>query len=152
MTGVVEYIARAATAWFLGFFPFFEIYVAVPAAIALGLDYLSAVVWSVLGNFTPVLLIVFAYEQLMRANAVRAWLETRRSARFEGLINRYGTPFILLITPWIGVWVVAATARLLGMDRRALLLYSFISIALYAVAIAVAVAVGIDLFAERSAG
>lgn len=143
---VLEYVSRAATAWFLGFFPFFEIYVAVPASIALGLDYVSAVVWSVLGNYTPVLLIVFGYEQLLRVERVKRWLEGRRSERFEVLINRYGTPFILLVTPWIGVWVVATTARLLGMNRSALLIYSLLSICAYAVVIAAGIAFGIDLF------
>jgi len=46
---MVEYIAKAFAAWFIGFFPYFEIYVAVPAAIAMGLDYFSAVTWSVFG-------------------------------------------------------------------------------------------------------
>lgn len=142
---MLDYLGKAATAWFLGFFPFFEIYVAVPAAIALGLDYVSAVVWPVLGNFTPVLLIVFAYSQLLRVGRVRRWLEGRTSERFERLINRYGAPFILLITPWIGVWLVAATARALGMARRPLLIYSFISIALYAVLIAAGIGFGVEM-------
>ena len=50
----LDYVARAASAWFLGFFPFVEIYVAVPTAFAFGLDPSSAVVWPVLGNVTPV--------------------------------------------------------------------------------------------------
>lgn len=141
----MDYLGKAATAWFLGFFPFFEIYVAVPAAIALGLDYVSAVVWSVLGNFTPVLLIVFAYNQLLRIGRVKRWLEGRSSARFERLVNRYGAPFILLITPWIGVWLVAATARALGMARRPLLIYSFVSIALYATVIAAGIGFGLEV-------
>ncbi|MEO1165549.1 MAG: hypothetical protein AAFV98_17320 [Chloroflexota bacterium] len=35
---MVEYIGKAFSAWFLGFFPLAEIYIAVPGAIALGLD------------------------------------------------------------------------------------------------------------------
>ncbi len=142
---MLDYLAKAASAWFLGFFPFFEIYVAVPAALALGLDYASAVIWPVLGNFTPVLLIVFGYRQLMRIERVKRWLGGRTSPRFEELVNRYGAPFILLITPWIGVWLVAATARALGMARRPLLIYSFISIALYAVLIAAGIGLGFEM-------
>ncbi|MDQ3458853.1 MAG: small multi-drug export protein [Deinococcota bacterium] len=149
MTWVLEYTGKAATAWFLGFFPFFEIYVAVPAAIAMGLDYTSAVVWPALGNFTPVLLIVFAYEKLARHPQIGDWLTGRRSERFERLVNRYGSWFILVITPWVGVWIVAATARALGMKRSALLLYSLLSIVLYAVTIAAAVALGLEAFAQR---
>jgi hypothetical protein len=39
---MLDYAAKAATAWFVGFFPLFEIYLAVPAAVAMGLDYVSA--------------------------------------------------------------------------------------------------------------
>ncbi len=145
MLSFFDYVARAASAWFLGFFPFFEIYVAVPAAFALGLDPLSAVVWPVLGNVTPVFLIVFGYERLMRVERVRRWLHDRRSVRFERWIDRYGAPFVLLATPWIGVWAVAATAQALGMQRGILVGFAVISITVYAIAIAAGLAFGFDL-------
>ncbi len=129
----------------MGFFPFFEIYVAVPAAFALGLDAVSAVVWPVLGNVTPVFLIVFGYEQLMRIEGVRRWLQGRRSERFERWIGRYGAPFVLLVTPWIGVWAVAVTAMALGMNRTTLWVYASVSITAYAIAIAAAITFGFGL-------
>jgi len=43
----MDYAWRAATAWFLGFAPVAEIYVAVPAALAMGLDPVSVVAWAV---------------------------------------------------------------------------------------------------------
>ena len=145
MLALLDYAARAASAWFLGFFPFFEIYVAVPAAFAFGLDPVSAVVWPVLGNVTPVFLIVFAYERLMRVERLRGWLQGRRSARFERWIERYGAPFVLLVTPWIGVWAVAATAQALGMQRATLVGYSVVSITAYAILIAVGIVFGFGL-------
>ena len=145
MHAFLDYSARAASAWFLGFLPFLEIYVAVPAAFGLGLDPISAVVWPVLGNVTPVFIIVFGYEQLMRFERVRRWLDGRRSARFERWINRYGAPFVLLVTPWIGVWAVAATAQALGMQRATLVGFSVVSITVYAIVIAVGLVVGFDL-------
>lgn len=145
MSIFVDYAARAATAWFLWFFPFFEIYVAIPAAFALGLDPVSAVVWPVLGNVAPILLIAFAYEQLMRIERVRRWLQGRRSERFEAWINHYGAPFVLLVTPWIGVWAVAATARALGMNRANLMLYSSVSITVYAIVIGAGIVVGFGI-------
>jgi uncharacterized membrane protein len=140
-----DYSARAASAWFLGFFPFFEIYVAVPAAFGLGLDPVSAVVWPVLGNVTPVFLIVLGYERLMRIERVRRWLDGRRSARFERWIDRYGAPFVLLVTPWIGVWAVAATAQALGMRRAILMSFSIVSITVYAIVIAAGLAFGFGM-------
>lgn len=147
---MIEYVSKAGTAWFLGFFPLVEIYAAVPAAIALGLDYISAAFWAVIGNYTPVLLIVFGYDRLMRIERLRSWLEKRRSERFSHMINRYGAWFILFITPWTGVWVVAATARVLGMKRFPLLLFSFISVAVYGTLIAVGVQKGMMLFSTGS--
>lgn len=147
---MIEYASKAGMAWFLGFFPLIEIYAAVPAAIALGLDYISAAFWSVIGNYTPVLLIVYGYDQLMRIERLRRWLEKLRSERFSHLINRYGAWFILLITPWTGVWVVAATAHVFGMKRSTLLLFSFISVAAYGTLIAVGVQQGIAFFSTES--
>jgi uncharacterized membrane protein len=142
--GLVEYAGKAAAAWFMGFFPFFEIYVAVPAAIALGLDYFSAVFWSVLGNFTPVLLILYAHRQLMRVKRLRSWMARRTSGRLERWLDRYGNWAVLFATPWVGIWVVAATARTLGMRSHTILTYSFISIVLYAVLIAAGIALGVE--------
>jgi uncharacterized membrane protein len=144
VSAALTYLGQAATAWFLGFFPFFEIYVAVPSALALGLDPVSAVVWPVLGNFLPVPLVLFGYRQLMRIGRLRRWLEGRTSERFERLVNRYGAPFVLFITPWIGVWLVAATAHALGMARRPLMLYALVSIAVYAVLIVAGIRLGAD--------
>lgn len=143
---MIEYIGKAAVAWFVGFFPFLEIYLAVPAAIAAGLDYFSAVFWSVLGNFTPVLLIIFAHDRLMRIERLKSWLTGRRSERFQRAVDKYGGWAIILITPWVGIWVVAATAQALGMSRNVLIWFSLASIVLYAVLIAVAVALGIEAF------
>ncbi|VEP15335.1 hypothetical protein H1P_3270004 [Hyella patelloides LEGE 07179] len=99
--GIIEYTSKAATAWFLGFFPYLEIYVAVPSAIALGLDYVSAVFWSVLGNFTPIPLLLFFYQEIGRI----AWfklqiekLKRRSSKRIQSSMNRYGAWFILILT------------------------------------------------------
>ena len=147
--GLVEYIVGALTAWFIGFVPFLEIYLAVPVAIAAGLDYFSAVFWPVLGNFAPVLLIIFAHDQLMRIEWLRRWLTGRRSERFQRAVNRYGGWAIVFITPWVGIWVVAATAQALGMKRSVLIGFSLASIVLYAVSIAVAVVLGIEAFSAN---
>jgi hypothetical protein len=52
-----DYWAKAISVWFIGFFPLAEIYVAVPAGIAMGLDTGSAVLWGSAGNYAPVLLL-----------------------------------------------------------------------------------------------
>jgi uncharacterized membrane protein len=147
-----DYAFKAAIAWFLGFFPFFEIYVAVPAAIAMGLDYPSAVFWTVLGNFLPVPLIVFFYGQLVRLRRIGPWLQGLASPRAKGLLDRHGPWFILLATPWIGVWAVAVTAMALGMNQRNLLLFTLISISVYAIVLAGLIAFGIQAVQPQSQG
>lgn len=140
-----DYVWQAGTVWFLGFFPAFEIYVAVPSGIALGLDYASVLFWAIFGNFAPVLLINFGYERLLRIERVRAWLQRIESEKLRERVNRYGTWFVLVITPWTGVWAMSVTAKLLQMQSRQLLLYSFISITIYAIATAVLIATGVDI-------
>lgn len=143
---MLDYIARAATAWFLGFFPYFEIYLAVPAAIAMQLDYFSAVFWPALGNFMAVPVVLIFYKQLMRIGRLRNWLEKRTaSERYQRNMDRYGPLFVLLMTPIVGVWVIAAMAKVGGMNQTKLLVSSLVSIVVYAVAIAALVALGVDL-------
>ncbi len=141
---MVEYIVGAAAAWLVGFTPFLEVYLAVPAGLAAGLGYFSTVLWSVLGNFAPVLLIAFAYDQLMRFERLKGWMTGRRSERVQRSMDRYGGWATLLVTPWVGIWVAAATAQALGMKRSVLIGFSLASIVFYGVLVAVAIALGIE--------
>jgi uncharacterized membrane protein len=140
----VDYIIKAAGVWFVGFFPLAEIYVAIPAGMAAGLDSASVVVWSVFGNFTPAVLIHFFYDQLNRVERIRRWLSKLTSEKLRHRVNRYGTWILLILTPWTGIWVMAVTAKVLGMDGRRLLVYTFISISVYAVVLAALIALGVD--------
>ncbi|RMG73204.1 MAG: hypothetical protein D6711_11340, partial [Chloroflexi bacterium] len=86
----MEYLSKALMTWFLGFFPLAEIYVAVPAGMALGLSGLSVVVWSVFGNFLPILLIHYGYESLMRIEWINRWLTWLASDKAKARMDRYG--------------------------------------------------------------
>ncbi|NOK61055.1 MAG: hypothetical protein GFH27_549307n38 [Chloroflexi bacterium AL-W] len=143
---ILDYFIRAFGAWFVGFFPLAEIYVAVPAAMAADLDDVSVIFWTVFGNYTPVLLIHFFYEELLRFDKIRNWLERLVSTKAEAQINKHGAWFILLITPWTGVWVMAVTAKVLKMNSALFLTTSFISVFVYAIAILVMINLGIDAF------
>jgi len=147
--GLLEYFGKAINAWFLGFFPYFEIYLAIPVAIAMGLDYISAVFWSAFGNFTAVPLIIFFYQQLNKMGWLNRWLhkiERRSLNKFGHSLDRYGPWFVLVMTPLVGVWIVAIVARAVGMNPRVIIFSTLASIILYAIAIAKLVAVGVDLF------
>jgi uncharacterized membrane protein len=144
---MIEYLAKALSVWLIGFFPLAEIYVAVPSGFALGLDPVSVVVWSVSGNYLPVLLIHFAYERVLRTPRLGAWLARSNSQRVKRLLDRHGFWFLALATPWIGVWIVAASVKALGMDARPMLLATFAGVLGYAIAIAVLIAGGMEALA-----
>lgn len=127
------------------------VYVAVLAAISLCLDYFSAIAWSVFSNFTPVLLIHFLYEQMIKNGCINRWFARLTSEKLRERADKYGSWFVLFATPWIGVWVVTVTMKALKMNGNKLLLYSFISITVSAVAIAVNIAVGGGRSVDRSA-
>lgn len=141
---LLEYLGRAASAWFMGFFPLFEIYLAVPAALAMNLDVVSAVFWSALGNFSVVPLVIAFHAQLTRVAYLRRFLEWRGSKRWQRAFTRYGALFILVMTPVLGVWAMTALARTAGIARSTLLLASLTSITLYAVVIAAGIGFGVS--------
>lgn len=142
---LTDYLLKAGWVWFMGFFPLFEIYIAIPAGIASGLGIGSVLLWAILGNFTPILLISVCYGQLRKIPSIRQWLDNLVSERIKIQVNRYGTWFVLLITPWVGVWVMSVTAKTLGMETKRFLLASFISITVYALITSFLVYTGIDL-------
>ena len=142
----MDYIWKAASAWFVGFFPLAEIYVAVPSAVALGLDDVSVIFWTVFGNFTPALLITALYEQMNRIPRLTKWLGSLVSEHRQAQINRWGIWFILLVTPWTGIWAMAATAKILRMHTPRFLIASFISILIYAIFILILLRNGIAIF------
>lgn len=125
---MLDYLVIAFGAWFLGFFPLAEIYIAVPAALASGLDDVSVIFWTVLGNFTPVLLIGVSHRWLMQSERIRGWLSRLTSDKIRARVDRYGILIVLLITPWTGIWVMTMTARTLGMNPARFMVAAFVSI------------------------
>jgi uncharacterized membrane protein len=129
----MEYIGLAFGAWFLGFFPLAEIYVAVPAALAAGLDDISAIFWTVTGNITPILLIHFGFEALMRIDRIRNWMTKMVSDKAKARFDKWGIYFILLATPWTGVWVMGVSAKALRIEPRRFIFTACASVFIYAV-------------------
>ena len=142
---MIEYIALAFSVWFAGFFPFFEIYVAIPYGFVIGLDPYSVVLWAVLGNFMPVPLIEYGYGWLEKFERFRRWQQKLIRPSLEEKINRRGKWFIAVFTPWIGVWAVAVTCKVLKVRKDILMLYTFVGIAAYAIVLALLIVLGITV-------
>ncbi len=143
---VLEYLWKAAVTWIIGFAPQFEVYLAVPAALALGLDYPSAVFWAIFGNFTAVPVTLLFFEQIRNISWLSRFIERRYSEKQQQRLNRWGAWFIVAGTPLVGIWVVAVMARIAGVHNTPLLVSSFFSVVLYGVLVAVFIHVGLSLF------
>lgn len=144
-----QYITKALTTWSVGFFPYFEVYAAVAAGIAMKLDPVSSVVWGVFGNFTPIPLLLWGYSHLMRIPQLRAWLlrlEKQGGRKVKRAFDRYGAWFIILMTPILGSWTIAVVAPIIGIHPRQIMLFSFLGITLYGVVTAVAIASNLNWF------
>lgn len=142
-----EYGGKAFISWFMGFFPMFEIYGAVPASYLLGLGILSSIVWAVYGNIVPVLVVHYGYEYLNTHPRTKKWLGRLSSEKVQQRMNRYGIWAVLILTPWTGIWAMAITARALGMSVGRLFVFASISIITYAVVIAVTMDIGVQVIA-----
>lgn len=137
-----EYGSKAFVSWFMGFFPAFEIYGAVPVSYLLGLGMISSVVWAVYGNLVPIWVIHYGYEYLNKHPRIGKWLRRLSSEKIQARMNRYGVWAVLILTPWVGVWAMTITARILGMTIERLFIFATISIVSYAVVIALTMDVG----------
>ena len=143
---MAAYLAKAFSVWFIGFFPWAEIYVAIPAGIGLGLDIYSVIIWSVLGNYIPAILITRSFDALVRYPRIARLLGKFASPRAKTRIEQHGVSATLILTPWLGVWVMAATVKIFGMRTGPFLRASFASILIYAVVLAVLIHIGAGFF------
>jgi hypothetical protein len=60
-----------------------------------------------------------------------------------------GAWFLILMTPILGSWTIAVIAPIIGIPARQILLFSLISITLYAVVMAVAIVSGMNWFTHH---
>ena len=141
-----DYLVRAFSVWFIGFFPWAEIYVAVPAGIGMGLDFFSVIFWSVFGNYVPAVLIARSFDVIIRYPAADRLLRKFVSERAKTKIERHGVWATLLLTPWLGVWAMAVTVKMFGMKSGRFLWASFVSILIYAVVLAFLIRQGLEFF------
>ena len=145
---MLDYLYKAFAVWFTGFFPLFEIYVAVPLGLAIGLDPVSVIFFAVAGNTTPIILIEYGYTWLTKFERINSWLNKLTSEKVSRNVNKYGFWYILVITPWVGVWAMGVASKIFQMKSRVFIWGSFISIVTYAVAIVVLIQLGVNLFNE----
>lgn len=143
---MLNYIWLAAIAWFMGFFPLFEIYLAVPASMGLGLDIVSAVFWSWLGNFIVIPFVSYFYDWLTKFNKINKFFSKLANSKTSKKLNGGGFILVLIATPILGSWAIGVAGKIIGMDRKRLFLASGMSIAIYGTIIGILTQLGIDDF------
>ena len=117
VAGDASFFWRAASVVGLGFFPLAEGNVAVPVALALGLNPVAAVLLSVLGTTTQTLLVRGLAGRLLAFPRVAAWWERRTAGRLGRLFAWKGVAWVVLVgIPWLGGLPTALGARLAGMS------------------------------------
>jgi uncharacterized membrane protein len=149
---IAEYITKSLTVWWIGFFPYLEVYTAVAAGMMMKLDVVSSILWGVFGNFTPIPLLLWGYARLMRIPRLRSWLirlEKRGGRKVERAFDRYGVWVLILMTPILGSWTIAVVAPITGIRPQRILLFSLIGIILYGVATGVAISIGGNWLTQR---
>ena len=140
---IIKYIGAAFSTWFVGFFPYFEIYIAIPAGFAAGLNWFDAFFWASLGNWMVIPFVDICYEWLMRFKFMNKIAEKSLNGKWQDRIEKHGSWFILLLTPLAGVWTIVVIAKALKFNRAKLLIYSATSVWVTGLIIAILIINGI---------
>lgn len=143
---MLEYLIIAATTFFMGFFPMFEVYLAVPAGIGLGMDVFSSVFWGVLGNWLVIPFVSYFYFFLLKSKKIKLYFEKISRSNTSQKIQKGGFWFVLISTPLLGSWALAVAGKLVDIDKRTLYISSGMSISLYGIIVGILTSMGIDTF------
>lgn len=139
----LKYSGAVFTTWFTGFFPYFEIYVAIPVGFAAGLNWFDAFLWASFGNWMAVPFIDLCYNLLQKFAFMRKFIDKSLSGKWQKRIEQHGAWFILFFTPWAGVWTVGIIAKAIKYNRAKLWLYTAISIGVTGFIIALVIEIGL---------
>ena len=135
---------RVATVVGLGFLPVAEGNFAVPAALMLGMNPVSAVCLSVLGTGTQTLLTRGLASWLFSLPSVAGWWERRMAARMERLLARGGIQWVVVVViPWLGGVPTALGAQLAGMSPARYARWALGGLVLHAATLALLIRLGL---------
>lgn len=130
----LTYLVQSGTVFLIGLVPFLEIYVAIPAGLAMGLDPVSTFAWAIIGNCLPLALVPRFNEWVHQHERLGRWLDRFVSKKWEDRFNRWGKGALLVFTPWVGVWATAVSATAVRVQPHVIVLWGTLSIVLYGLA------------------
>jgi uncharacterized membrane protein len=136
--------------------PWLEVFLVIPLGIAGGLHPVGVAVVGFIGNWIPILLIVYFFTQITN------WLRKRRARKLgidvdeADAVNskktgkghkiwaRYGVPGLALCAPvLIGTDITALLALLFGSSKKAVVVWMTVSLLIWTVVLAVASSYGL---------
>ncbi|QKS70557.1 small multi-drug export protein [Paenalkalicoccus suaedae] len=142
--------AMAATPWL-------EILIVIPVGIGMGLDPILVGIVSFLGNFVPILLIVYLLQWFQRTAWYLRYREKREQRKQEkgksksrgtkgtALFNKYGLPGLALLGPAVtGIHLAAIIALSLKADKHKTTLWMGGSLVAWTVFLCIASVYSID--------
>ncbi len=131
----MHYGVKVAITSGIAFFPYLGIYVAIPTAYIMGMDTISALVWSASGYYAAVPFVDIFVEKLMKLSRFKNLVERSQRSRVSLYYSRHADWTLALLGPVIGIWVAPLIGRLAGLRRRKIYLLLFIGAVLCALAV-----------------
>lgn len=132
----MDYGVKAVITLGIAFFPYLGLYIAIPTASIMGMDIVSALLWSIFGYFAAVPFVDLCIEKLMKVRRFRALVERSQKSRISSYYRSHADWTLAFLGPVIGIWVAPLIGRLAGLKRRKIYLLLFIGAVLCALAIA----------------
>ncbi|SDN79909.1 Putative small multi-drug export protein [Psychrobacillus sp. OK028] len=131
--------------------PWLELGLVIPLGIISGMNPVAVIIVGFVGNMATVLALIIGYDKfklwLAKRNEGKGKKESKRSERAKVLWNKYGLPGMLLLGPiLIGTHVAAFIGMTLGASKVKTLLWSTISIGVWAIIFGLVTSLGFDFF------
>ena len=134
----------------LGILPVAEGNVAVPVALALGINPFLAVFLSVLGTTTQTLTVRGSARWLLALPRVAGWWERHMAARTQRVFARGGATWVILVgIPWLGGVPTAVGAQLAGIGPARYARWAIGGLILHAGILALLIRLGLHAVGKR---
>ncbi len=131
----MHYGVKVVITFGIAFFPYLGIYVAIPTAFVMGMDSISALVWSASGYYAAVPFVDLLVERLMKLSRFRSLVERSQRSRVSLYYKRHADWTPAFLGPVIGIWVAPLIGRLAGLRRSKIYLLLFVGAVLCALAV-----------------
>ncbi|SDN74635.1 small multi-drug export protein [Alkalicoccus daliensis] len=154
---MIETIWQYTLIFLMAATPWFEILLVIPIGIGMGLDPLLVGIFSFIGNFLPVLFIIYLlrfYQQTSfhrRRKAAKLWKKRHskkkpgRNEKAQAVFQKYGLPGLAIAGPAItGIHLAAVIALSLKADKHATAWWMGSSLFLWSIFLTIASIYSID--------